>query len=151
MTKKLYKSLKNAIKENLYLYEIEDFSRQVDDFFAQSKLSQLEYDELAKIIKQQLKFILDLNLLPCYELISNNLQAQETELLVKVDPGEIIKAEFEIIEQEAINLNLARVKFIQENFCNNYPQRRNFSQKQKPNKVNNKIWQKLVRKLFKVN
>ncbi len=139
MTKKLYKFLKNAIKENLYLYEIEDFSRQVDDFFAQAKLTQPEYDELTTIIKQQLKFILDLNLLPRYEFISDNLKAQETELLVKVDPGEIIKEEFEIIEQEAINLNLAKVKYIQENFCNNYPLKRNFNQKQKPNKVNNKI------------
>lgn len=116
MTKKQKTNLENEIKQILHLYEMEDFSAKLDSLFQEKKIKQSEYDELQKLKKIQLKLILDLNLLPSYEFIQHGLEKQFKRISPKADPGEILAEDFQIIEQQAINLNLARVKYIQENF-----------------------------------
>ncbi|MDJ0798881.1 MAG: hypothetical protein QNJ51_19025 [Calothrix sp. MO_167.B12] len=117
MTEELQKTLENEIEKILYLYEMKDFDSKLDSLFADKKITQLEYDSLLSTKKLQLKFILDLNLLPSYEFISHSLESESDQILVKVDPGEILVEEFEIIEREVMQLNLSRVSYIQTNFC----------------------------------
>lgn len=120
MTDTLYQSLESKIKQIFYLSEIEVFSAQINCLFTEQKLTQLEYNSLQNRIEKQLKLILDLNLLPSYEHIFYNLTENYSQTSIKIDPGEIVAAEFEIIEQEAINLNLAKVKYIQDRFLQNH-------------------------------
>ena len=116
MNKILYQSLETKVKQIIYFHEVDDFLSQINSLFKEQKLTQSEYNSLLNITKKQLKLTLDLNLLPSYEHISLNLTEKYPQTLIKLDPGEIIAAEFEIIEQEAMNLNLAKVKYIQDNF-----------------------------------
>ena len=116
MNKILYQSLETKVKQIIYFHEVDDFLSQINSLFKEQKLTQSEYNSLLNITKKQLKLTLDLNLLPSYEHISLNLTEKYSQTLMKLDPGEIIAAEFEIIEQEAMNLNLAKVKYIQDNF-----------------------------------
>lgn len=116
MSKKQAKILKNQIKQILHLYEMEDFSARLNSLLQETKINQSECDDLQKLTKIRLKLILDLNLLPSYEFICHSLEKQSNEILAKADPGEILTEDFQIIEQQAINLNLARVKYIQDNF-----------------------------------
>jgi hypothetical protein len=119
MTEKLRKTLEIEVKKNLYLEKMEDISSQIDCLLNAKKITQAEYDSLLQTQKKQLKFILDLNLLPRYEFICHSLEKEFSQILVKVDPGEILAEEFEIIEREAMKLNLTRVKYIQENLYHN--------------------------------
>ena len=116
MTKILYQSLETKVKQIIYFHEVDDFFSEINSLFNEQKLTESEYNSLLNITRKQLKLTLDLNLLPSYEYISLNLTEKFPQTLVKLDPGEIIAAEFEIIEQEAMNLNLAKVKYIQDNF-----------------------------------
>lgn len=116
MTKKQKKILENEIKQILHLYEMEILSVRLDSLLQETKINEVEYDELQKLKKLQLKLILDLNLLPSYEFIHHSLEKQLDQILTKAEPGEILAEDFQIIEQQAINLNLARVKYIQDNF-----------------------------------
>lgn len=106
----------NKIKNILSLNQLKDMSSEIKSCFEQKQLNPKEYDYLLESKKQQLKIILDLNLLPNYEFISRSLKKQFYSRLTKADPGEILLEEFQIIEQELINLNLARVEYIQENY-----------------------------------
>lgn len=119
MTDTLYQSLLSKIKQIFYLSEIEVFSAQINSLFSEQKLTQSEYNSLQNRSEKQLKLILDLNLLPSYEHIFYNLTENYSQTSIKIAPGEIVAAEFEIIEQEAINLNLAKVKYIQDRFLQN--------------------------------
>lgn len=119
MKKTLYQSLTKQVKQMIYFYEIDHFSSQINSLLEEQKLTQLEYDSLLKIAKKQLKHTLDLNLLPNYEYIFKILAEKYNHYLIKIDAGEIVEAEFEIIEQEARKLNQARVKYIQDNFLKN--------------------------------
>lgn len=116
MTKILYQSLETKVKQIIYFHEVDDFFSEINFLLEEQKLTQSEYESLLIIAKKQLKLTLDLNLLPSDKHISLNLTEKFPQTLVKLDPGEIIAAEFEIIEQEAMNLNLAKVKYIQDNF-----------------------------------
>ncbi len=116
MTKKQYQQLENRIQKILALNQLEDLASEISFCLEQQELSQEEYDLLQDIKKTQLKLILDLNLLPDYEFIARSLEQKSSLILAKADPGEILLEEFQIIEQELINLNLTRVKFIQNNY-----------------------------------
>ena len=119
MTKILYQSLEMKVKQIIYFHEVDDFFSEINFLLEEQKLTQSEYESLLIIAKKQLKLTLDLNLLPNDKHISLNLTEKYPQTLIKLDPGEIIAAEFEIIEQEARKLNQARVKYIQDNFLDN--------------------------------
>jgi hypothetical protein len=131
MTEKIRESLEIKTRKILLLDELEDLSSQIDALFKQKKITQLEYESLLQTQKKQLKLILDLNLLPSYEFICHSLEKQSSQILVKIDPGEILQEEFEIIEREAIKLNMTRVKYIQDNLYHNYRTASTLSEHQK--------------------
>jgi hypothetical protein len=114
MTQKLIKSIELETKQILNIHQLERIYIRIDSLFNQQELTQSEYESLLNTHRKQLKFVLDLNLLPDYEFITRQLDEQFSQGLVKVDPGEILAEEFEIIEAEAIELNRARVRYIQE-------------------------------------
>lgn len=142
MNKILYQSLETKVKQIIYFHEVDDFLSQINSLFKEQKLTQSEYNSLLNITRKQLKLTLDLNLLPSYEHISLNLTEKYPQTLIKLDPGEIIAAEFEIIEQEAMNLNLAKVKYIQDNFLQKFSVAAPITPKQD-------VKRKLMRSLFK--
>ncbi len=142
MNKILYQSLETKVKQIIYFHEVDDFLSQINSLFKEQKLTQSEYNSLLNITRKQLKLTLDLNLLPSYEHISLNLTEKYSQTLMKLDPGEIIAAEFEIIEQEAMNLNLAKVKYIQDNFLQKFSVAAPITPKQD-------VKRKLMRSLFK--
>lgn len=150
MTEQLYQSLIAKVEQIFYLPEVEIFSEGINCLFSEQKLTQSEYDSLQNITKKQLKLILDLNLLPSYEYIFDNLTEKHSPTSTKLDQGEIVIAEFEIIEQEAINLNLAKVKYIQDNFWQNYSLVSIFNNKLKTTKNPIKLLFKYISKIWRV-
>lgn len=111
MAWQLLEELKRRIEQTIRVYEIDDLTQKIFTLLEQGSLTQEEYDYLLYIKIKQLKIVLDLNLLPDQAFIFRRLQQDHLQIPVKVDSGEILVEEFEIIEQEFIKLSLDRVAY----------------------------------------
>ena len=116
MTTELIELLTDRIKQAIRLNEINDFADKLASCYQQGEITESEYVNLLNLHKEHLKIVLDLNLLPERKSIDAHLKNQFPQGVVKIDPAEIIPEEFQIIEQEAMRLNRARLEYIQDNF-----------------------------------
>ncbi len=148
MTQQLPESIEVETKNTLNIHRLEEIYDRIDSLLNQKELTQSEYEFLLNTHRKQLKFVLDLNLLPSYEFINRQLGEQFSQGLFKVDPGEILAEEFEIIEAEAIKLNRARVKYIQGIGTFTFDRNRTPENSQNPLKLLfeylKKIWKSIV-------
>ncbi|MCF6212185.1 MAG: hypothetical protein L3K24_16300 [Gammaproteobacteria bacterium] len=115
MAWQLLEELKRRIEKTVRLYEIDDLKQEISTLLEYGDLTPEECDYLIYIKRKQLKIVLNLNLLPDRAFISRRLQQNYSQIPIKADFDEILEEEFEIIEQECINLNLGWVAYIQSN------------------------------------
>lgn len=116
MSKELTERLTCGIRQAVRLDEIEEFTDKLAFYYQHGELAESEYADLRELHQKQLKIVLDLSLLPERSLIDAHVDSQAAAAIEKVDPAEISAAEFEVIEQEAIRLNGARLNHIQDHF-----------------------------------
>lgn len=116
MTKELTELLSDKIRQSLRLHEINDLTNQLKVCYQQAEISESEYTHLLGISKEQLKIVLDFNLLPDRQFIDVHVKNYAPQGVVKIDEAEIVLEELQVIEQEAIRLNSARLEYIQDNF-----------------------------------
>lgn len=116
MTKELTELLSDKIKQSVRLHEINDLADKLRVCYQQAKISDSEYTHLLDIYKDQLKIVLDFNLLPDRQFIDVHVKNYAAQGVVKIDEAEMVLEELQVIEQEAIRLNGARLEYIQDNF-----------------------------------
>jgi hypothetical protein len=110
MTWNTLKKLKYEIEKTIRLYELEYLMEKTSSLLEQELLTTDEYNYLLYIKSKHLPTILNLGLLPDHSYISSRLMKEYDHITIKKEPGEIVEEEFEIIEQNFLELNLARLK-----------------------------------------
>lgn len=110
MTWKVLGKLKYEIEKTIRLYELENLLEEISSLLDQELLTTDEYDYLLYIKSKHLPTVLNLGLLPDHMYISSRLIKEYDHVTIKKEPGEIVEEEFEIIEQNLLELNSARLR-----------------------------------------